>query len=115
MPSLTEYLLEEMDPERKKALNAALKQIDKQFGKGSWHDPDVKKARERRNRKSQEKGRALQVKRDKEHEHRMKNDPEYKSKKDQESTDNAAHWEAYGKARAAGDPSIVSKDGWTGD
>ena len=45
----------------------------------------------------------------------MKNDPEYKAKKDKDSADNAAHWEAYAKARAAGDPSIVSKDGWTGD
>jgi hypothetical protein len=115
MTSLTEHLLEEMDSDRKKHLNAALKQIEKQYGKGSWHDPEVKKAREKKNRAAQEKGRKLQAKRDAAHQHRLKTDPKYKKEHDDRIEATRKHWEAYGKARAAGDPSIVSKDGWTGD
>ena len=52
-----------MDPERKNALSSALKKIA-EFGKGSWQDPDVKKARERQKRRAQEKTQALQARRD---------------------------------------------------
>lgn len=63
MSTLKEYLLVEMDPERKNALSSALKKIA-EFGKGSWQDPDVKKARKRQKRRAQEKTQALQARRD---------------------------------------------------
>ncbi len=115
MSSLVTHLLVEMDPERKRALDAALKQIEKQYGKGSYHDPEVRKAREKKQAKSREAYKKHNERREAEHQHKLKTDPEYKAADDKKMADSEAFWQDYGRRRAAGDPSIVSKDGWTGD
>ena len=114
--TFTEYLLDEaMDPERKRGLEAALKQIEKQYGKGSYYDPEVRKKREERFAKSRAKYAAANKKREEEHQRRMKDDPEYRRDYEPKLKDTEAVWKSYGEARARGDRSIVSKDGWTGD
>lgn len=108
-------LNEAIDPERKRALDAAMKQIEKQYGKGSYHDPEVRKKREERQAKSREKYREYNKKRDAEHARRMKDDPKYRAAEEKKRKESEAFWKSYGERRAAKDPSIVSKDGWTGD
>ena len=114
--TFTEYLLDEaMDPERKRRLDAALKQIEKQYGKGSYYDPEVRKKREEGWAKSRAKYREANKKREEEHQRRLKDDPEYRREYEKSLADTEAAWKSYGEARARGDRSIVSKDGWTGD
>ena len=117
LPTFKEFLAEAMDPERKRALNAALKQLEKQYGRTSMLSDEGRENRKQRERQeaSREKYRKAQEEREAEHQRRMETDPEYRREQEQKLKDTEAFWKSYGEARAKNDPRIVSKDGWTGD